>query len=366
MAERVARAREASGVTQESLGAMIGLDRTAITRLESGDRNLKVSELISIAEALHRPMAYFVADPVPAVVSRRRDGHHHESTLALDTELEHFASDVRSLLQSGDVLAQDRPALKLRTPGSHDEAERMAEDVRQVAKASPGPIADLGQLCETVGLMTYSSPIGEHGPDGACVEIVAGETVGAVAVINGDAPAGRRRMTLAHELGHWLAGDAYDTTQSADAESMLNSFAIHLLAPRAGVLRLVGDHKREPLRQQALHVGAKFRLSWSACVSQLRNLGVIDPEQRETLHRERPTRGEYARLGLTWADELGAPYLSPGLTSQILNAYVRGSLAEERTLELLRGTLMADDLPPRAPTTLDDLRLAFLDHGRRA
>lgn len=54
------------------------------------------------------------------------------------------------------------------------------------------------------------------------------------AVVNGDTDSGRRRMTLAHELGHWLCGDAYDVWARDDRERMLNSFAIHFLAPRAG------------------------------------------------------------------------------------------------------------------------------------
>ena len=42
-------------------------------------------------------------------------------------------------------------------------------------------------------------------------------------------------MTLAHELGHWICGDAYDGSTGDDHEKMINAFAIHFLAPRAGV-----------------------------------------------------------------------------------------------------------------------------------
>lgn len=45
---------------------------------------------------LGRPLASFVAEPVPAVVSRRRDGEQaHETNVLLDEELRSFSSDVR-------------------------------------------------------------------------------------------------------------------------------------------------------------------------------------------------------------------------------------------------------------------------------
>lgn len=101
---RIEQARDVADVTQEGLGRAIGLDRTAIKHLESGERTLNVTELAAIAQLLGRHLAFFVEPPVPAVVSRRADaGLQHGTSRALDIELDQFAGDVRSLVQVGEL-----------------------------------------------------------------------------------------------------------------------------------------------------------------------------------------------------------------------------------------------------------------------
>ena len=73
LGRRVAQAREERGISQGKLGELVGLDRTAINRAEGGDRKLTMTEMVAIAEALERPLGFFVNDPLPAVVNRRRD-----------------------------------------------------------------------------------------------------------------------------------------------------------------------------------------------------------------------------------------------------------------------------------------------------
>lgn len=351
-------------MTQEGLGRAVHLDRSAISRLEAGERKLSVPELVAIAAALDRPLSYFVSPPVPAVISRRSDpAQAHETTDALDIDLESFAADIRTLVEMALVVPTDRPTPG-RTPRNHPAAETLAQDCRRSLGLNNEPVGDLGEACERLGLYSYAAPLGNGGPDGGCVEVGDGPDAVGAAVINGEAPPGRRRMTLAHELGHWLSGDAYDRGASSDDEKMLNSFAIHFLAPRAGVQEVWDRHPGAAVRDRALAVGAVFRLSWSAAVGQLRNLGLVDGEQRAALAKDEPRFGDYKRLGLSWNDELAAPYVSPGFVSACLNGYVAGRLTASRCLELLRRTMTESDLPRQEPVTLDDLRASFTAHAR--
>jgi transcriptional regulator with XRE-family HTH domain/Zn-dependent peptidase ImmA (M78 family) len=360
---RLAQAREDAGMTQEGLGRAVDLDRTAITRLEKGDRRLNVTELVEIASVLGRPLSYFVDDPLPAVVSRRQDAAHaHATTRALDDELDQFSRDVLTLLDMGLLSAVERPP-NLRTPRDHEAAEALAAASRSHIGIGNEPVGDLGQACERLGLYTFSAPLGIGGPDGGCVQVNddASKTLGA-AVINGDAPPGRRRMTLAHELGHWLSGDAYDAEASIDSERMINSFAIHFLAPRAGLSKVWSEHPDWDVRDRALAVGASFRLSWSAAVGQLRNLNIINQMDHQRLADNEPRRGDFLRLGLGWVDELSGPYVSPGFASASVNGYVSGRLTAARAVELLRGTLEIDDLPRQGTLSMEDLRRSFAGH----
>ncbi len=54
LGRRIADARIEVGVTQADLAAMIGLERTALVRIESGERKVSATELAAIAGALDR------------------------------------------------------------------------------------------------------------------------------------------------------------------------------------------------------------------------------------------------------------------------------------------------------------------------
>lgn len=361
---RIRRARERVDRSQSSLGDALGLDRSAISLVEQGQRNVRVTELLKIADLLERPLSYFVAPDVPAVVSRRQAlPDTHESTALLDDELRMFSSDVAALLAQGVLTGRDRNDVALRTPHDHDEAERTAQDVRNRGGIQGAePVDDLGSFAETFGMLTFAADLSPNGPDGACVEVGPTEQQLGAAVINGRAPAGRRRMTLAHELGHWLFGDAYDHAASRDAERMIDSFAIHLLVPRAGVTELWNGRQGAPAREVALRVGSTFRVSWSAAVGQLRNLGFISYEEHLRLIASPPATGEFSRLRLTIREDKRCPYLSPAFLSSVLSAFAQERLTRERALELLRGTLGPDDLPPLDDPQREDLEASFFGH----
>jgi Zn-dependent peptidase ImmA (M78 family) len=277
-------------------------------------------------------------------------------------EIDQFAADVRGLLDLDLVepIIRDERA---RVPRTHEEAESTASAFRTKLGIDSQPIEDLGRTCESLGLYTFVASFGESGPDGGCVEVDARTGSVGTAVINGDAGSGRRRMTLAHELGHWLFGDAYDTQATPDSERMINSFAIHFLAPREGVTKVWSEHSNWSLRDRALAVGVAYRLSWSAAISQLRNLELISHEERERLSANEPRWGDYLRLGLAWKDELEAPYLPPGFISACLEGYVSSRLTEARVLELLRGLLRIDDLPTADSSSIDAFRRSFEGHA---
>ena len=53
---RVALARRTIGLTQADLAARIGLDRTALAKIETGKRNLSALELASLARVTELPI----------------------------------------------------------------------------------------------------------------------------------------------------------------------------------------------------------------------------------------------------------------------------------------------------------------------
>ena len=67
LGRRIADARAEAGVTQADLAGIIGLERTALVRIESGERKVSATEPVSIASALDRPVDWFFTEsPVAA------------------------------------------------------------------------------------------------------------------------------------------------------------------------------------------------------------------------------------------------------------------------------------------------------------
>lgn len=348
---RIAQARSDLDITQEHLANRVGIERTALSRIEKGERKVSAVELVNLAAALDVPLAWFVRDPLPAVVSRRTDAApSHEVTARLDRQLELFAGDVASLLASG-VIVPPIAKPSWRTPRTHPEAERTAVEVRSHVGLDDGPLRGLAAIAEPLGLYSCSLALGDGGADGALVEVAEGV---AAAVIDGDARPGRRRMSLAHELGHWLFGDPYDLGAD-DAEKRINSFAAYLLAPRSGVTKLWNQHLSDSVRDRTIRVAVAFRMSWSAAILHLRNLALINDDEFRSLDGRKPVAGELAKLGIALdIEELKAPSLSPGITAAIIEAYVDRRMSAARAVELLRGSLDVDELPDQRAESAAD------------
>jgi Zn-dependent peptidase ImmA (M78 family)/DNA-binding XRE family transcriptional regulator len=357
LGRRIAAARAEAGMTQASLATRSGIERTALVRIELGERKISATELVAIADALDRPVDGFFFESPAAVVSRRRDPAVGGFSRTLDRALDLTARDVafledRNLLSSAERL----PARKV--PESFENAEDLARDVRAEAGRPDGPLLDLQRAAEDLGLLGFSIALGPDAGDAAYVEV--GKF--GVAVINGTADPGRRRFSLAHELGHHITGDAYEPAPrlgSSDAERMFNAFAAYLLMPRPSVLEIWDEFSDKPTRLAAIAVAVRFSVSWTAACNQLKNLDLIDAGERERLVGNDLRRGELFEFGERLALELDPPSVPPAYARAVVSAYRNGQLTSARTIELLHHSVDEADLPERDSTSLDELRGEF-------
>lgn len=348
LGRRIAEARVAAGMSQGQLATALkqAADHTTISKMESGARRVSATEMFAIAKLLDKPLQWFVMDEVPAAISRRTDaGHEPEVAARLDEAIELLADDIRSLLRKKLIAAVECPEAAV--PSSHAEAERVARDARDRLGLANEPIDDILSVSEKLGMFVFVGDYGESA-DGACVTIDdGGNTAVAAAVINAERRSGRKRMTVAHELAHWLIGDAYDAHNS-DSETMVKSVAIHLLIPRAGAAKIWSEHPHGSLRRRAIRVAGRYRVSWTAAVSQLRNLGLIREDERELLAWDTPLAGDLAAVGFpSHFDDLVAPRLSPQLTAAVIHGYEEAKLTRKRALQMLRGSISDAELRPR-------------------
>jgi transcriptional regulator with XRE-family HTH domain len=81
-------ARKAVHLTQAEVSAALHLDRSAVSRIERGERGLAVSELAALARLLELTVDDILFDDVPEeVLLRAEDDQHAASATALTDEL---------------------------------------------------------------------------------------------------------------------------------------------------------------------------------------------------------------------------------------------------------------------------------------
>lgn len=341
LGQRIAAARQAAGFTQADLASKVDLERTAVVKLEKGSRQVSTLELARIAEVLQRPIPWFLSRPSQHVVSRR-NARGVEKTA--DVLLELLVADVEQLVQMGLLRPERFGGLGMRVE-SVEDAERAAGLIRARVGDPAAPIVDLVAAAERVGLYAFVLEL-EANVEGSYVALEGGA---GVALVQGRDPSGKRRFTLAHELGHHVFSDEYSedwvTGGKEESERLINAFAAHFLLPRKGVgarWRELGG-ETDP-RNAAIHLGAEYGVSWSALCAQLENLGVVDGPRSEAL-RTPPTAVDFLERGLELIGSPAPPAVPRGVKAAVASGYKRRRLGRERAVELLRGTVAKADLP---------------------
>lgn len=355
---RIAQGREEAGLTQAELAESVGVDRTAIAKMECGTRRVSATELVSIASALDRPVDWFVVESPLGVVSRRQDRAVGGRSRSLDSMLERISRDVSFLVREG-VLPLREQTKTHRMPKEYSACEELAEQAREIMGVPRGPLTDLQAAVERLGLLAFSLGAGKSGGEAAYVSLDGW----GVALVNGDLEPGRRRFNLAHELGHHLVGDAYapeiDVGADGETERLINAFAVHLLMPRQDVTEAWKVFSGENRRLGVVAIATRFRVSWSAACGHLQNLDLISAEERKVFEQAPPRLGDVLELGERWVAELDPPSVPPDYARRVIRAYRAGKLTTERSIELLWQTIKPSDLPDRDVIPLDALRREF-------
>jgi transcriptional regulator with XRE-family HTH domain/Zn-dependent peptidase ImmA (M78 family) len=350
--ERVREARVTAGLSQEDLGALVGLDRTMIAKIEAGRRRVDALELARLASALRTPLDY-VLRPQLSALSRRQEllAEDNETEVAreswrLELELASWLREVRQLVDFGVL----QPSPKLSFGGSvtsEETAREAAGWVRERLGSGTAPIETLMDFCERAGQFVL---VTEIPGDGASV--VDDNIAAAVVSLRGDP--GRRRATAAHELGHLVVGDEYSSDLGVHAsrderEAVIDSFAAELLLPTQVLVAAVRDLGSANIsRDRLVWHAAHYRCSWSLALRQANRAGVLDIQVRREWSQITPTRGELMEA-VGWAPQpdLELVRVPPGYAHAVIEAWKRNLITGSRAVELLHGQISHEDLPLR-------------------
>ncbi len=338
------------------------MDNTALSKCLGGKRKISSLELAKIADVVGVSVSALLADRnSPMSFSGRVDAARAPATEATDfletlIDLDELLVDLGFPGESQDC----RFPLPLPASGEIDQAGILARDVGKLLGNRRGPftfgVTQLARAAELrLGVDVALHPF-RDGFDGLSVERGPLRLV----VVNSAAPRTRQLFTLAHEIGHLVAGDAneritFDSTvgsivvdedvygRRSPEERRANSFASALLIPDWTLENRLGGKKVD----DGMVVGllAEFGVSFDALVYRLHNVGFIDAATRDRL-RSSPVRRSAIRSGRSGSSHVTR---APGnLVRRALDAYDAGRLSA-RVLADLTGTELDEMLRQLEP-----------------
>lgn len=348
---RIREARLAGRLSQQRLAELIGMERSMLTKVESGDRRIDVLELHRLATALDLPLGHFLSRPL-GVLSRRTelrtiptDEVEPQSTsdaYRIEALLGEWCREVQQLVELGTLT----PPRQASYPGRVDTIDAAVDAARwlrrQLGEGSE-PITSMSEFAERAGQYILVRDIPGDG-----ASVIDGDVAVAIVGLRGEA--GRRRATAAHELGHLVLGDEYSNdvavnASRAERESLINAFAAEVLLPADVVAKRCTTLEGAALRAALIGLSATFRTSWSLTLRQAIRAEAVDQRHYEKLAAAVPTHADIkGAIGWTPQPDLESIRVPPGYAQAVMAALRVGRITPIRAVELMHGQITLEDL----------------------
>lgn len=385
LGQRLRRAREAIGLTQEAVARHLDLSRSSVAQMELGKRAVSGLELDRLAYLYGRDLRDFLApvfDPEASLMALFRAAAEAGGDQVLEAASRCIAL-TREMIHLEELLALDRaqlgvPAYPASSPKTRWQAIQQGTQAAQEERRRLGlgmlPSGDVADLLESQGVRTLLVDL----PEDISGLTLMDPGLGLAVAANRRHHLLRRRFSWVHEYAHVLFDRRQKGTLSRTAdrevltEVRANAFAAAFLLPAEGVQQFLtelgkgqssrehwdvfdetsvvsAEGRREP-RSQNVQIydvallAHHFEVSRTAALYRLRNLKLI--AQRELDHllqEERRGRGKsIARLlGLPEPDTSDRDKFRARFLGLALEACRREKITRRKLIEL------AEVLDPR-------------------
>jgi Zn-dependent peptidase ImmA (M78 family)/transcriptional regulator with XRE-family HTH domain len=305
--ERLKLARKKAGFSLRALSEALEnrVSAQAIGKYERGEMMPSSSILLALTKTLDVSLDYLMGSQVSqldGVEFRKKSGTSAKDRARVEAAV---IAHVERYLTIEDILDLNsaewhRPFDAVRLTQVED-AEKLAVDVRKAWHLGEAPIPNLTELLEEHGIKVCITPLpddvsgmtcivkrapaylagsyarstqikGEKDVDIVCtVEASEADKV-PVIVVNRAHTLERRRLTLAHELGHRLIRE----DSPVDHEKVANYFAGAFLVPADHLKREIGKHRKGIGYAELIQLKQMYRVSAAAFLVRLERLGIID------------------------------------------------------------------------------------------
>lgn len=288
---RLKQARLLAGMTQRELARALGetgfkITAAAISKYEK-EKSFPTAQFMLLASSvLGVPSSYLLRQPLRTVdwigfrCRARLSENGRQIIKAYASDRANAQSELRDLLYPNKEYGF--PSL---AASSLEEAERAAEQLREAWDVGDRPLDNLVQMAEDREVIVVDWADKTElfdGLSGWCDDRP-------VAVVNSQFPLDRRRLTLAHEIGHLVLDTSVGA--NADDETLAFRFAAALLVPAKHAYSELGRERNQINWGELESLKRKYGLSMSAWVRRAYDLDIIAYSKYVSMNIE------YKRLG---------------------------------------------------------------------
>lgn len=295
-------ARKILNMTQEQAAEAINVARTTMVAIEKGERRIKASELIKLAEVYGRPLSDFIRPRPkyePFIVqfrglygSKRSDGDDEKIAKYISSleDVSRQYLELEQITNSGSI-AKYPTEYSIQGLSPDQAGESVASAERNRLGLGDGPIQMLRNILEqTVGLRIFYLPLE---PSTFSEIYFYNDTLGGCIAINTKHPPERDRWSLSHAYGHFLmhrhkpsAMTNYDKVPLS--ERFADRFAAYFLMPSSSVRREFYNTlgaKKKLSQADLLTLANYFGVSFQAFTLRLESMNLIPSGTSKKLQR---------------------------------------------------------------------------------
>lgn len=391
---RLRAARERSGLSQQEVADHLGLQRPAVTLIESGKRQVSTTELAQLATLYRRSISELLEESeqfeedYAVVLHRGAPELRNDPQAKIDVEncLTRCRLGIELERMLGRPPRQGPPKFSQAAPKNPAEAVtqglEVAEEERRRLGLGSAPIRNIVECINGQGVWSVTTKLSSN----MAGLFMRHPDIGLVTIANGHHPFPRRRFSHAHEYGHVLMDQdrVVQVSTMGNSEDLVeiraNAFAGAFLLPPGGVRHFLAnlDKGRSTRKQQYVYdvasngnldiesreapnsqtityqdaalLANSYGVSYEAAVYQLNILSFLDRTETQILRSKSGLAKRYLELfGRAPNDELDPDRDGPELSGQILylamEAFRREEISRGRLLDIgLELKLPAKDL----------------------
>lgn len=332
LGDAITTLRQSRGLSQTELANAVGVTQVALHRYEAGAREPRAETVAALASALGVTES-FLRHEFRLQGGVAQDAHMRKRKTTKAGEWKLVEARLNELRMTTAYFLQRAPLRQEFTVPEVDMAVTSPVEAAQLTRARwrmpSGPVASITPWLEAAGIMVIAEELPSPKIDG----MSQWGKDSAVMLINSASPAHRRRLTMAHELGHLVM---HDEVLGGDDEIEVeaNEFAAEFLMP--------GHIMRNELRplagatpQRTLSLLGALKMNWGVSMQALYErafqLGIVDSDKRTGFYKMLNARRWKTQEP---GDDMVIPE-SPKLAPSIGASLSANGLSESDTMTLL-------------------------------